>query len=98
MLSHGSDEVSRTFKQIADGVRASVPVPTLLVRGSDSDVVSDVGVAEFREVVPHVEVFDVPQAGHMVAGDSNDEFNGAVLEFLARQFAATPSKIGRAHV
>jgi len=64
-----------------------VKVPTLLVRGADSDVVSDAGVAAFRELMPHVEVFDVAQAGHMVAGDSNDAFNGAVLEFLARQFA-----------
>ena len=88
VLSHESGEMSGTFKRIADGVRASLPVPTLLVRGADSDVVSDAGVAEFREVVPHVEVFDVAQAGHMVAGDSNDEFNDAVLEFLARQFAA----------
>jgi hypothetical protein len=38
--------------------------------------------------MPQVEVFDVAQAGHMVAGDSNDLFNGAMLEFLARQFAA----------
>jgi pimeloyl-ACP methyl ester carboxylesterase len=58
------------------------------VRGAASDVVSDAGVAALREVMPQVEVFDVAQAGHMVAGDSNDLFNGAMLEFLARQFAA----------
>jgi pimeloyl-ACP methyl ester carboxylesterase len=88
LMSHESGEFSRMFKQIADGVRASARVPTLLVRGGNSDVVSDAGVAAFREVMPHVEVFEVADAGHMVAGDSNDEFNGAMLEFLARQFAA----------
>jgi pimeloyl-ACP methyl ester carboxylesterase len=88
VLSQESDALLQVFKQVADGVRASVQVPTLLVRGAASDVVSDAGVAAFREVMPHVEVFDVAQAGHMVAGDSNDLFNGAMLEFLARQFAA----------
>ena len=88
VLSRESDAMLREFKQIAEGVRASVQVPTLLVRGAASDVVSDAGVAALREVMPHVEVFDVAQAGHMVAGDSNDAFNGAVLEFLARQFAS----------
>src|ERR1700730_1537322 len=87
LMSGDAGAVSRVFKQIGEGVRAAVPVPTLLVRGADSDVVSDAGVAAFREVMPHIEVFDVAQAGHMVAGDSNDAFNGAVLEFLARQFA-----------
>jgi len=88
LMSGDAGAASRVFKQIGEGVRAAVPVPTLLVRGADSDVVSDAGVAAFREVMPHVEVFDVAQAGHMVAGDSNDLFNGAMLEFLARQFAA----------
>ena len=88
VLSRESDAMLREFKQIAEGVRASVQVPTLLVRGAASDVVSDAGVAALREVMPHVEVFDVAEAGHMVAGDSNDLFNEAMLEFLARQFAA----------
>src|ERR1700722_15923057 len=87
VLSHDSDALTRVFKQIADGVRAAVPVPTLLVRGGASDVVSDAGVAALREIMPHVEVFDVAEAGHMVAGDSNELFNGAMLEFLERQFA-----------
>ena len=87
VLSHDSDALPRVFKQIADGVRATVPVPTLLVRGAESDVVSDAGVAALREIMPHVEVFDVAEAGHMVAGDSNELFNGAMLEFLERQFA-----------
>jgi pimeloyl-ACP methyl ester carboxylesterase len=88
VLSQEPDAMLREFKRIAEGVRASIQVPTLLVRGAASDVVSDAGVAELREVMPHVEVFDVAQAGHMVAGDSNDLFNEAMLEFLARQFAA----------
>jgi len=94
VLSQEPDAMLREFKQIAEGVRASIQVPTLLVRGAASDVVSDAGVAELREVMPHVEIVDVAQAGHMVAGDSNDLFNGAMLEFLARQFAARERRSG----
>lgn len=59
-------------------------LPVLLVRGLKSDVVSDAGVAAFRELVPDLEVADVGGAGHMVAGDRNDAFNDAVIAFLER--------------
>jgi pimeloyl-ACP methyl ester carboxylesterase len=61
-----------------------VRVPTLLVRGLLSDIVSDTGVAEFRQQLPRLEVYDVSGAGHMVAGDKNDAFNRGVIEFLRR--------------
>jgi pimeloyl-ACP methyl ester carboxylesterase len=32
--------------------------------------------------VPHAQFVEVPGAGHMVAGDSNDVFTDAVLGFL----------------
>ena len=32
--------------------------------------------------MPHAQLVDVAGAGHMVAGDRNDAFNGAVVEFL----------------
>jgi non-heme chloroperoxidase len=63
---------------------ARVTVPTLLVRGRMSDIVSEEGVQELRRLVPHAEVVDVAGAGHMVAGDRNDAFNDAVLEFVDR--------------
>ena len=59
-----------------------ITTPVMLVRGLLSDVVSEQGIAEFRAVVPHLEVWEVPQAGHMVAGDRNDAFNQGVLSFL----------------
>lgn len=61
-----------------------VTVPTLLVRGGQSDIVDDESVAEMRRLVPQTEVFEVPTAGHMVAGDRNDAFNEGLLAFLAR--------------
>lgn len=62
----------------------SLRMPTLLVRGMLSDIVSPKGVDEFLSLVPHAEFCDVAGAGHMVAGDRNDHFSTAVLEFLAR--------------
>lgn len=63
---------------------AQVKVPTLLVRGLASDVVTDENIAHFQSLIPDLEIFDVPGAGHMVAGDSNDMFNHGVIEFLKR--------------
>jgi pimeloyl-ACP methyl ester carboxylesterase len=57
-------------------------VPTLLVRGGRSRVVSKEGAAEFLEMVPHARLADVAEADHMVAGDANDRFNEAVFGFL----------------
>jgi pimeloyl-ACP methyl ester carboxylesterase len=61
-----------------------VRIPVLVVRGLRSDIVSDAGIAEFRGVIPQLEVCDVAQAGHMVAGDRNDVFNAGALQFLRR--------------
>jgi non-heme chloroperoxidase len=58
-------------------------VPTLLVRGKISDVVSDATTQEFLDTVPHAKYIDVAEAGHMVAGDRNDAFSKAVIEFLS---------------
>jgi pimeloyl-ACP methyl ester carboxylesterase len=59
-------------------------IPTLLVRGMKSDIVDDDGVADLRRRIPALEIADIRGAGHMVAGDRNDEFNAAVIEFLTR--------------
>ena len=60
-------------------------VPMLLVRGQMSDLVSQERADEFLARFPQVEFADVRGAGHMVAGDRNDIFADAVLDFLARQ-------------
>jgi len=59
--------------------------PAMLVRGLHSDIVSEEGIADLKAALPQLEVFDVAAAGHMIAGDKNDAFNFAVLEFLRRQ-------------
>jgi len=70
-----------TPERLLDAARG-LRVPTLLVRGKLSDVVSLEGAAEFREAAPHARFVDVSGAGHMVAGDRNDRFTDAVIEFL----------------
>ncbi len=56
--------------------------PTLLVRGKSSDLVTEEAAQEFLAMVPHAEFVDVTGAGHMVAGDNNDAFTAAVVQFL----------------
>jgi pimeloyl-ACP methyl ester carboxylesterase len=63
---------------------ARLTVPTLLVRGQMSDIVSEESVRELRDLLPTVEVVDIAGAGHMVAGDRNDVFNDAVIDFIRR--------------
>ena len=60
----------------------ALTVPTLLVRGRMSDLLSEEGARELLELVPHARLVDVAGAGHMVAGDRNDLFNDAVVDFL----------------
>jgi len=60
-------------------------IPTLLIRGGRSRIVSEAGVREFREMVPHADFVDITDADHMVAGDANDAFNDAVFAFVDKQ-------------
>jgi pimeloyl-ACP methyl ester carboxylesterase len=66
----------------------NLTVPTLIVRGGISDVVSERVMAEFLDAVPQVRSFTVAGAGHMVAGDSNHSFTNAVVDFLKEVYPA----------
>ncbi len=63
---------------------SNIKVPALLVRGGSSELVQEAHAKEFLELVPHAEYVDVADARHMVAGDQNDHFSVAVLDFLGR--------------
>jgi non-heme chloroperoxidase len=65
-----------------------ITLPTLLVRGGGSDVVSESGVQEFLELCPHAKYVNILGAGHMVTGDRNDTFGRAVIDFLTRHAVA----------
>jgi pimeloyl-ACP methyl ester carboxylesterase len=57
-------------------------IPALLVRGGSSELVREEHAQEFLELAPHAKFVDVAGARHMVAGDRNDIFTGAILDFL----------------
>ncbi|WP_028997936.1 alpha/beta fold hydrolase [Azohydromonas australica] len=63
-------------------------VPTLLVRGEHSDVLSEDGAQEFLRLAPHAHYSVLQGAGHMVAGDRNDAFGDAALALLRNVPAA----------
>jgi pimeloyl-ACP methyl ester carboxylesterase len=67
----------------ATGAARRITVPTLLVRGSRSDVLGPAGVEELCRLIPHAQTRDIADAHHMVAGDENDAFTEVVLEFLS---------------
>lgn len=78
----------KTFEARMEAAAARIAAPTLLVRGGLSDVVSEAGVTAFRQQMPHAEVVDIAEAGHMVAGDRNDAFSAAMIAFLKRHYPA----------
>jgi pimeloyl-ACP methyl ester carboxylesterase len=75
------EQVPSDAGRLTDAARA-VAVPTLLVRGQQSEVLSAEGAAELTELIPGARVVDVSGTGHMVAGDDNDVFTREVLDFL----------------
>jgi non-heme chloroperoxidase len=78
---------SRNLEQRTDRLEkcaANLDVPTLLVRGGLSDLLSEEGAQAFLKLCPHAEYVSVAGAAHMVAGDRNDIFATSVIEFLSR--------------
>ena len=87
-MAADAGEQALRIRAIHDRVVAAAPqvrVPTMLVRGADSDVVSSAGALALGTQIPQLETVDVAGAGHMVAGDRNDAFNAAMLDFIRRR-------------
>lgn len=68
-------------EHLLDAAR-QIRVPTLLISGEHSDVVSDATIEEFLHCVPHAQHVRVARATHMVVGDRNDAFTEAVHQFI----------------
>jgi pimeloyl-ACP methyl ester carboxylesterase len=83
-LDGGDEPQRRTARQRLAAAAAALTIPTMIVRGGRSDVVSDAGLAHMRELIPHAEIVDVQAAGHMVAGDDNDVFAERLEAFVRR--------------
>jgi len=82
-IDRGRTEVPQEdFQGLFEAALANIRVPTLLVRGLLSDVVTDEGIQDFLTKIPGSKLADVGDASHMVAGDQNDAFSTAVVDFL----------------
>ncbi|NRI65504.1 alpha/beta hydrolase [Rhodococcus sp. MS16] len=84
MLSdrENSPEQSDAREARARTAARAITVPTMLIRGAQSDVVSHEGARDLLELIPGARQVDVGGAGHMVSGDDNDLLSEGLLEFL----------------
>ena len=90
VISHDRTEVvPDRFAALLDAALGNIDVPTMLVWGLLSDVVTQEGVDELLARIPDVTVVAVGGASHMIAGDRNDAFTDAVVEFLSDRIRPT---------
>ena len=80
--SNTKQRVEMQDPEFLNSLCLSIAAPMLLVRGRLSDLVTEVEAAEFLKEFPDASYVDVSGAGHMVAGDKNDIFTKAVMDFL----------------
>jgi pimeloyl-ACP methyl ester carboxylesterase len=80
----GDEPQRRAVPERLRAAASNVRIPTLLVRGVESDMISDAGMNDMRLLIPTAESIVVSGAGHMVAGDDNHVFVAGVEAFLAR--------------
>ena len=81
MLDTVAREGERHQQRLLNAAR-NIDVPTLLVSGGRSDIVSRDTVAEFLDAVPHATHVQIPHATHTLAGDDNVSFAAAIEPFL----------------
>jgi pimeloyl-ACP methyl ester carboxylesterase len=86
-----SEVVPDRLAGLLDVATSNIHVPTMLVRGLLSDVVSQEGVDDLLAQIPGATVVEVDGAAHMIAGDRNDAFSGAVIAFLRDRIRPTIS-------
>jgi pimeloyl-ACP methyl ester carboxylesterase len=89
-LAQGRREIPNPeFRAAFEASLVGIRVPALLVRGVLSDVVTEEGIADFLTKVQGSKLVDVSGAAHMVAGDQNDAFTDAVIDFLDHDIRPT---------
>lgn len=77
-----TEVVATRLLGLLDVAMSNIVVPTLLVRGELSDVVTQAGIDLMVSRLPDITVVEVAGAAHMIAGDQNDQFTTAVNGFL----------------
>ena len=84
-----TEVVPNRLAGLLDVAMNNIRVPTLLVRGLLSDVVTQEGADELVARIPGATVVGVEGAAHMIAGDKNDAFTDAVVSFLDERIRPT---------
>lgn len=82
LMADGARADVQRLQQRLEAAASKVRVPTLVLRGEHSEIVSADGVDALLALMPGARAADVGGARHMVAGDENNAFNAAVLGFL----------------
>lgn len=80
LTAPGDDPFERA--EMLEHAAISLEIPILLIRGKLSDVVSTEGVQDFLQKVPGAQFVELSDAGHTAAGDDNDAFTDAVVQFV----------------
>jgi pimeloyl-ACP methyl ester carboxylesterase len=82
-LLHFSDtELTPALGARLTATAGRLRLPVMLVRGGGSELVSEADAEHFLVLVPGARYANIADAGHMVAGDVNDRFGDAVIDFL----------------
>jgi pimeloyl-ACP methyl ester carboxylesterase len=87
MSQERTEVVAQRFAGLIDVALRNISIPTMLVRGLLSDVVTQEGVDYLMASLPDITLVEVAGAAHMIAGDKNDAFSDAVSTFLRDRIA-----------
>jgi pimeloyl-ACP methyl ester carboxylesterase len=81
-LEYGDEPTQTSLMGRLDRAAENLTIPTLLIRGTDSDVVTPEAAQDFLARVRTATLVEV-SSGHMVVGDDNDVFTASVLPFVS---------------
>jgi pimeloyl-ACP methyl ester carboxylesterase len=79
-LDHIVDPVQMNHRLNAAALQ--IACPALLIRGAQSELVTEAAAADFMKRFAQGRVMDIPNTRHMVAGDSNTAFSDALVSFI----------------
>ena len=69
---------------------SDLKLPTLVMRGRESKVVTEAEMERLRGLMPQAEFVDIEAAGHLIANERADVFNATLVEFLERKAPRAP--------
>ena len=79
-------DIPEDYKEKQKSFAKVVETPTLLIKGAMSNILTQNEVDDFLQVITHSEFVEIKDAAHMVAGDRNDIFAAAAIDFLENHY------------